>query len=120
VVYFLRRAARPKDQRNPHLKILTSANLGANRFVYVVSVGTKAWLIGAGEGGVTPIAEITDQEAVDAMLLDDSRRSAEAAPSRFSDFRDLLRRMGGAPAAGTSGPVSAESLRSRRERLKGL
>ncbi|GHV88350.1 hypothetical protein AGMMS50267_07100 [Spirochaetia bacterium] len=118
VVFFLRRAGRPRDQHNPHLKILTSAHLGSNRYVYVVSVGTKAWLIGAGEGGVTPISEISDQEAVDAMLLDDSRRSAEAAPSRFSDFRALLGRIGGG-SPGT-GPVSALGLRSRRERLKGL
>ncbi|GHT80427.1 hypothetical protein FACS1894130_11610 [Spirochaetia bacterium] len=122
VVYFLRRAGRPsKDQRNPHLKILTSAHLGSNRYVYVVSVGTRAWLIGVGEGGVTPISEISDQETVDAMLLDDSRRAAEAAPSRFSDFRTLLGRMGGGGTpAKKGGPISAAGLRSRRERLTRL
>ena len=101
VVFFIKKVSRPPDQRNPNLRVLTSAALGTNRFVYVVSVGTKAWLLGAGDGGgVSLIAEVTDQEAIDAMLLEDSRKAAESA-SRFQDFRALLRRLGGRP------PVSA-------------
>lgn len=96
VVYFLRRSTRPQTQRNPYLKILTSAHLGSSRFLYVVSVGSRAWLIGAGEGGVNLLAEIDDREAIDAMLLEESRRAGESAASRFADFRSLLRRLGGA------------------------
>jgi flagellar protein FliO/FliZ len=122
VVYFLRRSARPQTQRNSHLKILTSAHLGSNRFVYVVSVGGRAWLIGAGEGGVTPIAEVEDQEAIDAMLLDESRSASETGASRFADFKALFRRLGGAKSnsAGTGGVFSVETLRKQREKLKGL
>jgi flagellar protein FliO/FliZ len=123
VVYFLRRSARPQTQRNPHLKILTSAHLGSNRYVYVVSVGVKAWLIGAGEGGVNLISEVEDQEAVDAMLLDESRAAAEAGASRFADFKALLRRLGGGggpPGTISRNGFSTETLRKQRERLKGL
>jgi flagellar protein FliO/FliZ len=141
VVFFIKKASRPPEQRNPNLKILTSASLGANRFVYVVSVGTKAWLLGAGDGGgVSLISEVTDQEAIDAMLLEDSRKAAESS-SRFQDFRALLRRLGGKPPvsggfsvnnagfapgpenqgfSASGGGVSAAGLRKRRERLKGL
>jgi flagellar protein FliO/FliZ len=120
VVFFLRRASRPQEQRNPHLKILTSAHLGSNRFVYVVSVGAKAWLIGAGEGGVSLISELTDQELIDGMVLEDSRKGAES--SRFSDFRALLRKFGGGahPDGGLPEGLSAANLRKNRERIKRL
>ncbi|MDR0452055.1 MAG: flagellar biosynthetic protein FliO [Treponema sp.] len=134
VVFFLRRSARPQSERNSRLKILTSAHLGSNRYVYVVNVGTKAWLVGAGEGGVSPIAEITEQEAIDAMILEESLRGAEMSASRFADFRAMLARFTGRPssvaAGGTRGPdaslradaspFSAQALRKQRERLKGL
>ncbi|MDR1947888.1 MAG: flagellar biosynthetic protein FliO [Spirochaetaceae bacterium] len=122
VVFFLRRAARPQESRNPHLKILTSAHLGSNRFVYVVSVGSRAWLLGAGEGGVSLISELTDQETVDAMLLENSVKNAETA----GNFRALLRRIGGGFVPGKPGPAGGEgasvrdTLRKNRERLKGL
>jgi flagellar protein FliO/FliZ len=128
VVFFLRRSARPQNERNSQLKVLTSAHLGSNRYVYVVNVGTKAWLVGAGEGGVSLISELADQEAIDAMILEESKRSAEINASRFADFRAMLARFTGrvtapgAPAGGIRGasPFSAQTLRKQRDRLKGL
>jgi flagellar protein FliO/FliZ len=124
VVFVLKRAARPREPPNPHLKILTSAHLGGTRFVYVVSLGTRAWLLGAGEGSVSLIAEVTEQETLDTLLLEESRKNAEAG-GRLGDFRALLRRLGGgapAEAGGGSGGGGfyPEKLRKHRERLKGL
>jgi flagellar protein FliO/FliZ len=118
VVFFLRRAARPRESNNPHLKILTSAHLGSNRFVYVVAVGSKAWLVGAGEGGVSLIAEVADQETVDAMILDNSAGNAEAP----GNFRALLRRLGGGfmPGRPDSSGEASDTLRKNRERLRRL
>jgi flagellar protein FliO/FliZ len=123
LIFFLRRSMRPQNEKNPHLKILTSAHLGSNRYVYVVNVGTKAFLVGAGEGGVSLISEITDQEAIDAMLLEESRRGAEVTAARFADFRSMLNRLTGRFSGGRGNggtPFSAESLRKQRDRLKGL
>ncbi|MDR2741115.1 MAG: flagellar biosynthetic protein FliO [Treponema sp.] len=122
-VFFIRRASRPRDSRNPHLKILTSAHLGSNRFVYVVNVGNQAWLVGAGEGGVSLISEITDKDALDTMLLEDSQKQAESPGGRFPDFRTLLRRFGGGvgPDLPPDKPdFSADNVRKNRERLRGL
>jgi flagellar protein FliO/FliZ len=114
---FFKRVSRPQEAVNPYLKILAGLHLGSNRFVYVVSVGPKqAWLVGAGDGGVSLIAEIEDKETVDAMLLDDSRKINETG--KFPDFRSLLRRFGGGGGDDT-GP-SPENIRKRRERLRGL
>jgi flagellar protein FliO/FliZ len=133
VVFFMRRAGRPQDQRNSHLKILTSAHLGSNRYVYAVSIGSHAWLVGAGEGGISLIAEITEQEAIDVLLLEESRKHIESPGARLPDFQAVLRRIGGKPppkppengdvspeSPDPSRPLSADSVRKRRERLKGL
>jgi flagellar protein FliO/FliZ len=120
LVFLFKRLVRPREQRDPYLKVLSRAGLGANRFVYVISLGSKAWLVGAGEGGVTPIAEISDQEVVDAMFLEDaSRKNAEAVRGQLPDFGALLRRLSGGIVQDKPG-ASPENVRKRRERLKGL
>jgi flagellar protein FliO/FliZ len=119
VIFFLKRLTRPMEQRDPHLKVLASHHLGSNRFVYVVSVGSRAWLVGAAESGVSLIAEIEDQETVDAMFLEDSRKNAETG-SRFLDFRTMLRRLSGGDFPEPSGGPSVDNVRKRRERLRGL
>ncbi|MDR1108276.1 MAG: flagellar biosynthetic protein FliO [Spirochaetaceae bacterium] len=113
---FLKRIGRPQEAENPYLKILAGAPLGSNRFVYVVSVGPQAWLVGAGDNGVSLIAEVGDKETVDALMLEDSRKQAETG--KFPDFRSLLRRFGG--GTGENPGPSPENIRKRRERLRGL
>lgn len=118
VVYLLKRVTRQPDAKDPHLRVLASAHLGSNRFVHVVSLGQKAWLLGASDGGVDLIAEVDDPEMRDTLLLDDSRRQAERANAFSFDFKALMKKFG---AADKSEPVSgADAIRKRRERLRGL
>lgn len=114
VVFFVKRASKPQAAKNPYLKVLASVHLGSNRYVHVVSVGSKAWLLGASDGGVRLVDEIDDKEILDAMLLDDSQKTEAGA---IVDFKALLGRMGAAFKPGAS---TADNIRSRRERLKGL
>jgi flagellar protein FliO/FliZ len=115
VVLFLRRLSRPRSEYNPHLRILASVHLGGGRYIHAVAVGTKAWLVGSGESGVQHIAEITDQEAVNAMVLTASMESAERSAGPVMNFQALLKRFS---APDTSPENRMESLRKRRERFK--
>ncbi|MDR1059043.1 MAG: flagellar biosynthetic protein FliO [Treponema sp.] len=117
VVFFIKRLSRPPQSRDPHLRVLARTPLGPGAYAAVVSVGSKAWLVGGGDGGVSLLAEIEEQEAVAAMLADDARKAGEA-PLRFGDFKTLLRRLGGAPAGDSLTGYHAESLRNKGERLK--
>ena len=121
VVFLFKRLARPPAQKNPYLKVLASVPLGAGGSVSVVALGNRAWLLGtgsgAGSGGVSLIAEVTDREMVDAMLLEDSR-SGEGGQSKFLDFSAILRRLGG--GALPDKRFGADDLRKRRERLRNL
>ena len=123
LVYLVKRLARGGISRDPFLKILASAPLGANRSAHIISAGSQAWLVGSAESGVTLISEIGDKEFLDALLLEDSRRSADAdsgggSGGRFPDFKSLLRRLGMPMDA--DAPPGPESIRKRGERLKGL
>ncbi len=118
VVFLLKKIARPPSTKDQFLKVLSSAHLGSNRFVHVVALGGKAWLVGASDGGIRLISELEDQETVDAMLLEDSRRQANASLPRALDFKALMRRFG---TAGELPPnVSLDSIRKKRERLNKL
>ena len=114
VVYFLRRMGKPQAEQNPHLKILASTHLGSGRYVHVISVGKEAWLIGSGEGGVNHISGISDQEAIDAMVLDASRKKAET-PEKFS-FESMIKKFSGGISAKEQNRL--EKMRERRERFK--
>jgi len=100
VVFFMKRLARPKQSRDPHLKVLARVPLSSDTFAAVLSVGPKAWLVAGGSGGINLISEIDDTESLETMLLDDARRGADEGTGSFIDFRSLLRK--------------------KRDRLKGL
>lgn len=116
-VYLLKKVSRPVEKIDPRLKVLAGAHLGSNRFVHVVSLGSKAWLVGASDGGVGLIAEIDDKETIDAMLLDESRRASEAGRA---DFAALMKKLLPGAAGTPASRPSAGSVRERRERLGGL
>jgi flagellar protein FliO/FliZ len=118
VIFFIKRKSRSPEVRDPNLKILARVPLGGGTFAAVVSVGAKAWLVGGGDGGVSLIAEIDEAEALETMLLDDARKTAEAGNVRFPDFRSLLKHLTGGRENRPGN--HAESLRKQRDRLKGL
>ncbi|MDR1788355.1 MAG: flagellar biosynthetic protein FliO [Treponema sp.] len=121
IVFFVKRAGKGKGAVDPHLKVLARASLGPQSFVAVVSAGSKAWLVGAGEGGVRPIAEITEPETIAAMLSENAARAAEGG-ERFGSFVSLLRRFtsgttGGGKEGPSGGGLRVNGLDSKRKRL---
>jgi len=116
VVFFIKRSSRKNNAEDPFLKVLANAHLGFNRYAHIVSIGDKAWLLGSSDGGVNLIGEIDDKDVINAMLLEDSTKG-ERNQSRFPDFLGMIRRFG---AQVERSAPSADDIRRRRERLKGL
>jgi len=94
IVLFLKRSSKQNVSKDPFLKILATAHLGLNRYAHIVSVGSKAWLLGSSDGGVNLIGEVDDKDVIDAMLLEESKKSSETHQGRFPDFISMLRRLG--------------------------
>jgi len=116
-VFFIRRTTKQTPSTDTFLKVLASSHIGSNRYVHVVYVGGKAYLVGSSDGGVNLISEVQDTDTVNAMLLDDSRRIAESPQGRIPNFLTMLKRFGAQIETKTPG---ADEIRKRRERLKGL
>ena len=118
VVFFIKRISRPRENPDPHLKVLARVPLASDSFAAVISLGAKAWLIGGGSGGINLISEVEDAESLETMLLEDARKNAEVR--RFFDFRSLLRFGHDEKNLSSQGSTLTEKLRKQRERLKGL
>jgi flagellar protein FliO/FliZ len=130
VVFFIKRISRPKENHDPHLKVLARVPLSSDSFAAVISLGAKAWLVGGSPGGVNLISEVEDAESLETLLLEDARKNTEA--KLYFDFRSLLRfgrdekkfsSQGGTVTENGSLEESGslkDSLRKQRERLKGL
>ena len=116
-VFIIKKSTKRTAASDPFLKVLASSHLGSNRYVHVVYIGNKAWLVGSCDGGVNAIGEVTDKETVDALLLDDSRRAAQVPQGKISSFFSLLKKIGAPLNKKIPG---ADDIRRRRERLKGL
>jgi flagellar protein FliO/FliZ len=126
-VHVVKRFSQPRDPINSSLRVLASVRLGPGRFVHAVALGSRVWLVGAGEGGISPIADVTEQEALDALFLEESRRNG--ASIRSGDFQALFRRLGVfkaqdrgfSPGEEEEGRDDlAEKIRRRSDRLRGL
>jgi flagellar protein FliO/FliZ len=116
IVFLIRKSSKQTVNKDPFLKLLASAHLGSNRYAHIVSVGSRAWILGSSDGGVNLIGEIDDKDVINAMLLEDSRKSAQA-PGKIIDFMSMLRRLGLPSEKSIPG---AEEIRKRSERLKGM
>jgi len=116
IVFIFKKSVKSSPSADPFLKVIASAHVGSNRYVHIVSAGSKAWLLGASDGGVNLISEIEDQDLINSMMLEDSRKSAQA-PGRFQDFLSLIRRMGVPVKKDQSG---SDEIRKRRERLRDM
>jgi flagellar protein FliO/FliZ len=126
LVFLLKRTKKGGAPDDGYLKELAKTPINLKNAVAVIAVGSKAWLVGLSDTNVSAIAEITDQEAVDAMLLDYSQRAAFLKNAGPVNFKSILRRFaGGAIKTNTETPTVAgipqtENLQKNRDRLRGL
>ena len=126
VVRLLKRLSRPRAGDEAAIRVLATTGLGGGKSLHVVSLGPKAYLIGASEQAVSLIAEVDDKEYLDALAL-----KASEAP-KGSGFAELLGGMLGGKGARSSGPRSPGAsgaggqpgssafLAGQRERLRKL
>ncbi|GHU26353.1 hypothetical protein FACS1894172_00790 [Spirochaetia bacterium] len=109
LIFVLKRISKSPVPEDSKLKILASVPLGMSRSVHVVSLGEKAWIVGSAEGSISLIAEVTDQEMVDGLILDASNRRTEGKTGKLPSFSQLLHHLPG------SGGFNTEKIRKRRE-----
>ena len=113
--WLLRRGAGRRVQENDLIKVLGSKGLNGSRSLHLVEVGASIFLVGASDGGVELIAEITDKETLDSVRL----KAAEQAPARRTFQQALAEIFRPATRPFTIGD-SLGFLKGQHERLKKL
>jgi len=85
----LRRRAAQTQNEDPFIRILGAVPLSPGRSVHVVAVGSRAWLIGSGDGSVSMLTELDDKDLIEAMV-----KRAEENPKQYKgDFASVLSAM---------------------------
>jgi flagellar protein FliO/FliZ len=113
----LRRTTRRKSVENDLITVLGSKSLAANRTLHLVRVGRNVYLVGASEGGVRLVAEISDRESADELVL---AAESQRVPAKrtFSDILGGIVPQGG--LGGLSLPEGLGFVRRQKDRLRKL
>jgi len=114
--WLLRRGSRRKIQENDLIRVIGSRGLSGSRALHLVEVGKSVFLVGSSDGGVELIAEITDKESLDSVLL----KAAEEAPTGRRSFQSILSEIFRPAKKPFSMGDSVGFLRGQRDRLKKL
>jgi flagellar protein FliO/FliZ len=73
------------------LETLATLPLGTNRTLHLVRAGDEVVLLGAGDGGVTPIRTYSDQEARALGLIEDEAVDIVGRPALTGSLMERLR-----------------------------
>jgi flagellar protein FliO/FliZ len=121
VFWLLRRGGRLKTPENEMIRVLGSRSLAGNRALHLVEVGRSVYLVGSAENGVNLVAEVKDQETLDAIRVQaaeeggTTRRSFAATLARvFNPSKPPGAAAGKRPGLGEG----ADFLRRQRDRLR--
>jgi flagellar protein FliO/FliZ len=114
--WLLRRSAGKKIQENDLIRVLGSRSLAGNRALHLIEVGGCVYLIGASDGGVQLISEISDKESLDSVRL----KAAEQAPAAGRNFPQILSEIFRPARKPVSLGEGIGFLRGQRDRLKKL
>ncbi len=86
VFYLLKRASGGRFENSPMIRILGSHGLPGNKALHLVEVGREVFLVGVGDGSITLVSAISDQESLDELRLKASTTTTGGGGS----FADML------------------------------
>ncbi len=112
--WVLRRGTGRRIQENEMIRVLGSRSLSGSKALHLVEVGGSVFLVGASDGGVELISEITDKESLDALRL----KAAEQRPAARRTFQDVLADIFKPAHKSFSLAESVEMLKRQRQRLR--
>lgn len=101
ILFFIKRRGNGVRSEDEFLRRVAYLNLGQGKSVEVVTlVDRGAYLLGVTEGGINLIAEVKDEELIQAMNLYADKKSNSSKPKNFAEVLDLF--MPGGPRENTS------------------
>ena len=98
------------------INIISTKNLTGSSALHLVKIGTQYFLIGASDGGIHLVSEITDKETLDQINLENP--SVSSGTKSFSGIIKGL--LGGSNNWGRLSGVSNKFLKDQKDRLKNM
>jgi len=122
VFWLLRRGGRLKSPESEMIRVLGSRSLSGTRALHLVEVGRSVYLVGSAENGVNLVAEVKDQETLDAVRVQAAEEGGRARRSFAAALAGIFKpaKPSGGAGAGTGLGGGADFLRSQRERIRRL
>jgi len=117
IFFLLKKGMHRRLPENEAIRVVGSRTLMGNRALHLVEVGRSLYLIGVGEGSVSLISEIQDQESIDRVRLESSQTDKRGGAS-FSGLLAKLIRGGKREDLDLGGTI--EYMQKQQERLKKL
>jgi flagellar protein FliO/FliZ len=101
---------RRRGQATGIVEVLSSTPLGPNRHLHMVRIGSEVILVGAGEGGITPLRTFDETEAISIGVLESEDQVIEGT------FADALTAAGAPAPRRTQGPKLLDRVRDLTSR----
>jgi len=124
VFWLLRRGGRLRSPESEMIRILGSRSLAGSRALHLVEVGRSVYLVGSAENGVNLVAEVKDQETLDAVRIQAAEEGGRARRSFAATLARIFSpgKAPGRPGAGKAPGLGegADFLRSQRDRIRRL
>jgi flagellar biogenesis protein FliO len=115
--FFLKKGMKKKMPENNLIKTIASTRLQGNDILYLVQVGFQFYLVGSGGNGLSLVAQITDKETIDTIMLNSTGESVPVKQS-FSDILLKIFNPGKKQNGLISNPINF--MKKQQERLNKL
>ncbi len=119
IYYIFKYISKKQGLSFPHInviKIITSLPVGTNRFIQLIEIGNKYYLIGSTENQINLLTEITDKETVDRILMLKNKPGEQTQTFTFIQFLNDL--FGGVTKKFKT--KDGSFLKKQKERLRNL
>lgn len=72
------------------IKVITSITVGSNRFIQIIEVGNKYYLIGSTDNSVNLLSEIIDKETLNMIKILKNKQTEQVQTPTFGSFFNNL------------------------------
>jgi len=118
IFFVIKKASAGTTGDSDLIRPLGSRTLPGNKSLHLVEIGQQVFLVGAADHAINLIAEITDKESIDQLVL----QAATESGNRKKSFSELLGAvLGGARGNGASAAAGPfQFMNQQKERLRKL
>jgi len=118
IYYFAKYISKKQGLAFPHLniiKIITSIPVGTNRFIQIIEIGNKYYLIGSTDNSINLLTEIIDKETINMIKI---LKNKQVKKVEYPSFSKFLNNLIGGFSKKTPVKENSSFIKKQKDRLK--